>query len=48
MTISNDEVAECEESFTMDLEIPRAATAMGVIKGTTHTATVHIGDDDGW
>ena len=48
MTISNDEVAECEESFTMDLEITSAAKAMGVIEGTTHTATIHIRDDDGW
>ena len=45
--ISDDKFAECEESFTMDLEIPSAATEVGVIKGAIHTATVHIKDNDG-
>ena len=45
--INNDKIAECVESFTIDLEIPSAAKEMGVIRGSTHTATVSIKDDDG-
>ena len=45
--IINDTIAECAKLFTLDLEIPAAAAAMGVIRGSPDTATVHIMDDDG-
>ena len=47
VTIINDAIAECAKLFTLDLEIPAAAAAMGVIRGSPDTATVHIMDDDG-
>lgn len=45
--ILDDEVVECPEEFFLDLEIPAAAAAMGVVKGTPDTATVKIADEDG-
>ena len=47
VTIIDDNIAECAKLFTLDLEIPGAAAAMGVIKGSPDSATVHIMDDDG-
>ena len=47
VTILNDGIAECAKLFTLDLDIPAAAAAMGVIRGSPDTATVHITDDDG-
>ena len=47
VSIINDNVAEFAESFTLDLEIPAASTAMGVIAGSPDTATVNIIDDEG-
>lgn len=47
VAISNDNTAECVERFTVSLEIPSAAAAMGAIKGLTDTATVSIMDEDG-
>ena len=46
-TIINDTIAECAKLFTLDLEIPAAVVAMGVIRGSPDTATVHFMDDDG-
>ena len=45
--IINDNIAELAESFTLDLEIPAASAAMGVMKGSPDTATVNIMDDEG-
>ena len=45
--IINDNIAELAESVTLDLVIPPASTAMGVIAGSPDTATVNIMDDDG-
>ena len=45
--IINDNIAELAESFTLDLVIPPASTAMGVEKGSPDTATVNIMDDEG-
>ena len=45
--ITNDNIAELAESFTLDLEIPAASAAMGVMKGSPDTATVNIVDDEG-
>ena len=45
--IINDNIAELAESFTLDLVIPPASTAMGVIAGSPDTATVNIMDDEG-
>ena len=47
VTIIDDNIAECAKLFTLDLEIPDAAAAMSVIKGSPDSATVHIMDDDG-
>lgn len=44
--ILDDEIAECPEEFILVLEIPRAVTAMGVIKGSPDIATVNIADED--
>ena len=44
--IINDAIAELAESFTLDLVIPPASTAMGVIAGSPDTATVNIMDDE--
>ena len=45
--IVNDEVGECPEDFFLDLVVPAAAAAMGVIKGIPDNATVNIADEDG-
>ena len=47
VTIIDDNIAELAELFTLDLEIPDASAAMGVIKGSPDTATVNIIDDEG-
>ena len=47
VTIIDDNIAECAELFTLDLEIPAAAVAMGIIKRSPDTATVNIMDDEG-
>ena len=47
VTIIDDNIAELAEFFTLDLEIPAASAAMGVIKGSPDTATVNIMDDEG-
>ena len=46
MDITNDLVAESAEEFFLDLEIPPAATAIDVIKGSPDSATVRIRDED--
>ena len=46
MDITNDLVAEDPEEFYLDLEIPPAATAIDVIKGSPDSATVRIADED--
>ena len=45
--IIDDELHECFESFTLDLEIPEASMNLRVIKGSPDTARVNIQDDDG-
>ena len=47
VTIIDDNIAELAELFTLDLEIPAAAAAMGIIKGCHDSATVNIKDDEG-
>ena len=47
VTIIDDIIAECAELFTLDLEIPAVAEAIGVLKGSPYNATVNIMDDDG-
>ena len=47
VTIIDDKVAELAEKFTLDLEIPAASAAMGVIKGSPDRASVNIMDDEG-
>ena len=47
VSIINDNIAELAESFTLDLVIPAASAAMGVIAGSPDTATVNIMDDEG-
>ena len=47
VTIIDDNIAECAELFTLDLETPAASAALGVMKGSPDTATVNIMDDDG-
>ena len=47
VTIIDDNIAELTELFTLDLEIPAASAAMGVIKGSPDTATVNIVDNEG-
>ena len=47
VTIIDDNIAECAELFTLDLEIPAGSAALGVMKGSPDTATVNIMDDDG-
>ena len=46
MDITNDLVAENTEEFFLDLEIPSAAAAIDVIKGSPDSATVRITDED--
>ena len=43
--IVDDNVKECPEDFFLHLEIPPAAAAMGVMKGSHHNATVTISDE---
>ena len=47
VSIINDNIAELDESFTLELEIPPASAAMGVLKVSPDTATVNIMDDEG-
>ena len=47
VSIINDNIDELAESFTLDLVIPPASAAMGVIAESPDTATVNIIDDDG-
>ena len=47
VTIIDDNIAELTELFTLDLEIPAASAAMGIIRGSPDTATVNIIDDEG-
>ena len=47
VTIIDDNNAELPELFTLNLEIPVASAAMGVIKGSPDTATVNIIDNEG-
>ena len=47
VSILDDAIADCAKLFNLDLDIPEAATGMGVIRGSPDTATVHIMDDDG-
>ena len=47
VTIIDDNIAELAELFTLNLEIPAASAAMGVIKGSPDTATVNIMDNEG-
>ena len=47
VTIIDDNIPELAELFTLDLEIPAASAAMGVITGSPDTATVNIMDDEG-
>ena len=47
VTIIDDNIAELAEMFTLDLEIPDVAAAMGVIKGSPDTATISIMADEG-
>ena len=47
VSIINDNIAELAESFTLNLVIPPASAAMGVIAGSPDTATVNIMDDEG-
>ena len=47
VTIIDDNIAELAELFTLDLEIPAASAAMGVLKGSPDTATVNIMDNEG-
>ena len=46
VSIVNDDVVELDESFTLVLEIPEAAAALRVVRGSPDTATVNILDDD--
>ena len=47
VSILDDAIAECAKLFNLDLDIPEAATGMGVIRGSPDTTTIHIMDDDG-
>ena len=42
VTIIDDNIAELAEMFTLNLEIPAVAAAIGVIKGSPNTATISI------
>ena len=46
VSIINDDVIELDERFALDLEIPEAAAALRVVRGSPDTATVNILDDD--
>ena len=45
INITNDEIAECDETFKLTLSVP--SSLCGVIKGSDDTSEVMIGDDDG-
>ena len=45
VVIVDDDVNECSKDFFLDLEIPPAAAAMGVVKGSNHNGTVTITDE---
>ena len=45
--IFDDEVAESLKEFYLELEIPPAAAAMGVVKGSPDNASVSVADEDG-
>ena len=47
VTINDESAAERIEVITLNLEIPSAATAMGVIKGSPDSTIVNIMVDDG-
>ena len=47
VTIIDDNIAELAEMFTLNLEIPAVAAAIGVIKGSPNTATISIMADEG-
>ena len=47
VTIIDDNIAELAELFSLDLEIPEASAAIGVIKGSPDTAIVNIMDNEG-
>ena len=45
VVIVDDDVNECSKDFFLHLEIPLAAAAMGVVKGSHHNGTVTITDE---
>ena len=45
INITDDEVAECDETFTLTLSVP--SSPCGVISGSVNTSEVMIRDDDG-
>ena len=47
ISITDDEIAECFEHFSLELEVPQESTDMGVVAKTDYTAVVNITDDDG-
>ena len=47
VTIIDDNIAELAELFTLNLEIPAASAAIGVIKGSPNSATISIVADEG-
>ena len=47
VSILDDDVAECLEELTLELEIPEAAAALCVVKWSPDTARVWIKDNDG-
>ena len=44
--ITNDTVYERDETFQLEIRVPEAAVAAGVISAYTPSATVTITDDD--
>ena len=47
ISITDDEIAEYFEHFSLVLEVPQESTDMGVVAKTDFTAVVNITDDDG-
>ena len=45
MNIIDDNIAECDETFTLTLSVP--SSLCGVISGSDDTSEVMIRDDDG-
>ena len=45
INIINDNIAECDETFTLTLSVP--SSPCGVISGSVSTSEVMIKDDDG-